>query len=434
MNRIINEKDISSTIHDVEALCSYIEDHKPALTGKGALGTKACFDLNSLMTYSVPNVKKTDRMQRYPSIALYFSIALEAGLLEPNPGAGQKLIVKTSDAHTVFQQMSMASKYLYIFLAWMRYVDADALYGQNMIRNWFDPALMDRSFEQIGKTRQPTIVYREDTFRGFFSDREPIQVLMRDCPVLLCHLRDLGFIGYDDEDMVKLGVYQSVVNKIWFTELGLTLSAACSTRRFSWVNTWETASICNDNHDITVFENDFEQNQPGSAGFFKPFISCFPEGEVDADVINQLLFPQYKTENTVYEFRVGLSRDCFRVIQCSGSHTFEAFHLAIQKAFDFDNDHLYAFYMDGRRGRRSINAPYCEEPPSADEVRIGEARMHVKQKILYLFDFGDSWRFDVTLVSICDSDTVLLRPIVTESVGESPEQYPSFDEDWDDDD
>ena len=429
MIRIINEKDISSTIHDFEALCSYIMDNKPALTAKGALGTKACFDLNSLMTYSVPNAKKSDRMQGYPSIALYFSIALESGLLEPYPGAGQKIIVTTSDSYKAFHQMSMVSKYLYIFLAWMRYIDTDALYGQNMAMKWFDPSLIDLAFEQMGKIHQPAIVYRKDKFRGFFSDREPIQVLMRDCPVLLCHLCDLGLIGYDDVDMVKLEVYQTVVNKIWVTELGVTLSAACSTRRFSWVNTWETSSICNDNHDITVFENDFEQNLPGSTGFFKPFISCFPEGEVDADAINQLLFPQYGTENTVYEFRVSLRRDCFRIIQCSGSHTFEDFHLAIQKAFDFDNDHLYAFYMDGRKGsRRSINAPYCNEPPSADEFRIGEARMHVKQKILYLFDFGDSWRFDVTLVSICDSDTVSLHPIITESVGESPEQYPAFDE------
>ena len=439
MNYVINENDMLNTIQDFETLCSCVAANKPTLTPKGSLNTKTCFDMNSRMVYPVQNVKKTDWMQKYPSIVLYFSIAMESGLLETNPGSGQKLVAAISDSYAIFQQMSKSSKYLFIFLAWMRHANADEWYASPMNRKWFDPGLIELTFEQFGNAPQPAAIYRKGSFNSYFGDEEKIHVLMNNCPIALCHLRDLGFIRYHDEDMEKLVVYRyakDVVNKVWLTELGITLSAACSTRRFSWVNTRHIDNLYIDPDYESVYENDFEQNPPGSIGFLKPFMSCFPEGEVDAETINQLLFPQIgpEADNTVYEFQVSLARDCYRIVKCRGTHTFEDLHLAIQHAFGFGDDHLYAFYMDGRKtSGHTIKAPFCQEPPSSDEVRIGEARLHVGKRILYLFDFGDDWRFGVTLLSISESDAFLLRPVITKWVGDSPEQYPNYDEDCDDD-
>jgi len=441
MDHIITEKDISTTVQDFDALCSYIMANKPTLTPSGALNTKACFDLNSIMTYTLPNTKKTAHMQTYQSISLYFTIAWESGLLFASPGSGQKFIVTVSDSYTAYQQMNKGSKYMFIFLAWMRYAHLEDWYGMKMLGHWLNHTLLDDTFEQIRKMRQPGIVHRKDRYPDYFSKEEPIQVLMRDCLILIHHLRDLGVLGYDDEDKKKLDVYRTVVNKLWITELGITLAAACSTRRISWINVLETEFFDYTDQDIAVFENDFKENLPGSEGFFRPFLLCFPENEVDTGSINQLLFPQigitedFTTDNhTVYEFKVSLRScySCYRIIQCRGSHTFEDLHLAIQNAFDFDNDHLYAFHLDGkRRAQNSINSPYSEEPPFADDICIAEAKVRISQKILYVFDYGDYWMFDVTLLSICESDTVLLRPVTTKSVGKAPEQYPSYDDDWD---
>lgn len=51
------------------------------------------------------------------------------------------------------------------------------------------------------------------------------------------------------------------------------------------------------------------------------------------------------------------------------------------------------------------------------------------KKFLYLFDYGDEWRFDVKVHAINpDADPALDYPLLVESVGEAPIQYPDWDE------
>jgi hypothetical protein len=49
---------------------------------------------------------------------------------------------------------------------------------------------------------------------------------------------------------------------------------------------------------------------------------------------------------------------------------------------------------------------------------------------MFLFDFGDNWRFKVELESIAAEETKLDEAVVLERKGKSPQQYPEFDEDW----
>lgn len=181
-------------------------------------------------------------------------------------------------------------------------------------------------------------------------------------------------------------------------------------------------------------EKDRMNTYPGIEGFLAPFLDCFPEGSIDVDTLNRLLFPEPEeiSANEVYEFKVQLESDCYRVIQCSGNHTFSDLHLKIQEAFHFGNDHLYSFFMDGKRwSKKQINSPFGAEGPYADEVAIGHGGLCEKQTILYLFDYGDEWCFKVTVTSIFEVDSPLEFPVITQVKGEAPEQY-SYEEEWDD--
>lgn len=42
---------------------------------------------------------------------------------------------------------------------------------------------------------------------------------------------------------------------------------------------------------------------------------------------------------------------------------------------------------------------------------------------MYLFDFGDEWKFDVELMGIDKEAPLPLNPIMMESKGKAPEQY-----------
>lgn len=56
-----------------------------------------------------------------------------------------------------------------------------------------------------------------------------------------------------------------------------------------------------------------------------------------------------------YTFKVWLppEKSIFRKIEIRADHTLLTLHRAIQEAFDFDDDHLFSFYMSGRAWDRS---------------------------------------------------------------------------------
>ncbi|WP_420825513.1 IS1096 element passenger TnpR family protein [Thermanaerosceptrum fracticalcis] len=68
----------------------------------------------------------------------------------------------------------------------------------------------------------------------------------------------------------------------------------------------------------------------------------------------------------------------------------------MQEAFRFNDDHLFAFFMDGKPWSR--NAYWSKEdnhPPYVDNAVIGQLGLVRGKSFLYLFDFGDEWKFDV---------------------------------------
>jgi len=46
-----------------------------------------------------------------------------------------------------------------------------------------------------------------------------------------------------------------------------------------------------------------------------------------------------------------------------------------------------------------------------------------------LFDYGDCWHFAVELKEILQAEKWDLKPVILESIGEAPQQYPSCEED-----
>ena len=108
---------------------------------------------------------------------------------------------------------------------------------------------------------------------------------------------------------------------------------------------------------------------------------------------------------------------------------FESLCLTILDAFDFDYDHLYQFQFKDRYGlQQYINHPFMEDqPPWTDEIRIGETMIHPATPMIFLYDFGDNWEFDVILERIDPLDKHLKEPKIIKAEGEAPEQYRAWE-------
>jgi hypothetical protein len=211
-----------------------------------------------------------------------------------------------------------------------------------------------------------------------------------------------------------------------------------------------------------------------------------------------------------YTFHVSLPGfgRVWRKIEMEADRTLEDLHHAIQDAFDFDDDHLYSFFMSGRAWDESTE--YClpdgvdpyglnfdefdeeqegeeaqtpEEPTLSREMTEDEAReallvlqdktltldkmrerlgplwdllferlqeslepgdvrettlesleLERGREFLYIFDYGDEWRFRIRVHAINPNAPEGEYPRIVQSVGEAPAQYGDWeDEDADDD-
>lgn len=117
-------------------------------------------------------------------------------------------------------------------------------------------------------------------------------------------------------------------------------------------------------------------------------------------------------------------------IEIDSSSTLEQLHFAIQDAVDFDNDHLFTFYV--ARTDRSRNRKFLDDGDGQlDDTTLNELfPLETRKSLFYWFDFGDDWIFQVTKTrkSPHDPQQGVVYPRVVAEEGMKPVQYPGFDE------
>ena len=133
-----------------------------------------------------------------------------------------------------------------------------------------------------------------------------------------------------------------------------------------------------------------------------------------------------------YVISVSLGKGCYRHIQISKTATLYKLHKAIISAFDFEDDHAQAFFMDNHYW--SGSAAFFSMKMHGDEhltksYKLEKLNLVKGDQFKYLFDFGDEWQFQCKVLR--ETDEQIDNPLVIRSVGESPEQYPECEEeDW----
>lgn len=133
-----------------------------------------------------------------------------------------------------------------------------------------------------------------------------------------------------------------------------------------------------------------------------------------------------------YVISVSIATGCYRHIQISASATLFRLHQVILKAFEFDDDHMHAFFMDNKRWS-DWDCFVSSKSEPADRLTkrysLQKAGLTKGKKFLYLFDFGDEWVFQCKVLRELEDQTDV--PCVIRCVGEAPKQYP--DDEWDED-
>ncbi|MGD9154019.1 MAG: hypothetical protein PVG90_00750 [Bacillota bacterium] len=108
----------------------------------------------------------------------------------------------------------------------------------------------------------------------------------------------------------------------------------------------------------------------------------------------------------VFKVKLFYAKRIWRQIEIRGTDTLHDLHGAIYNVFEFDEEHLYAFFLSNKFWDQTTEYahPRSDGSRPANKAVIGRLGLSVKQKIAYVFDFGTEQRFEVELVAVHDAE------------------------------
>ena len=146
-------------------------------------------------------------------------------------------------------------------------------------------------------------------------------------------------------------------------------------------------------------------------------------------------------------FRVQLSPKVYRDIEIDSRKSLYDLAAAIVRAFGFDFDHAFGFFskLTGHIWdspvRYELFADLDDDlftggdrrskAGSVKRTKVAQAFPDVGHKMLFLFDYGDNWEFQVEVIGLGEKMPKTRYPKVLAVVGKAPLQYPDPDEDED---
>lgn len=146
-----------------------------------------------------------------------------------------------------------------------------------------------------------------------------------------------------------------------------------------------------------------------------------------------------------YIFKTNLFHDkkIIRGVEVPGNVSLYKLAEAITNVYGFNFDHCFGFFSKigessyfNSEGKYELFTDLIEEgediePTGADSVKktkINEVWENLGDKMMFLFDYGDNWRFVVELKGFGVKQPKQKYPRVLQSVGKAPEQYPDAEE------
>jgi pRiA4b ORF-3-like protein len=135
-------------------------------------------------------------------------------------------------------------------------------------------------------------------------------------------------------------------------------------------------------------------------------------------------------------------KSIYRDIEVGASTSLYRLAEAITNAFGFDFDHAFGFYsgltpakLTRVDPRYELFADMGEADPgviSVKKTKVARAFPAIGHTLIFLFDYGDEWRFRVSLKEAGTKLPRVRYPRIVTIRGNAPPQYPDPDEEIDD--
>jgi hypothetical protein len=440
-------------LEDVARFVEYIESTNTEINPTGTIAGSHLMRLNERMSVRADGELTSRTQERfYPYIYMIKTLFLQVGLVEVIEQKKGKSLLKATPTMQEFKELSAAEQYFFLvetFLVecdWESIVEVFSLgrvvFGMTSLCA-SEATSMIRAGDKLAPSKRgdnPT------TQNPFFSTwrMEPL-------------VQFGEFFGWWTTEKASEKEYKDyslttnrfLASSLTFTEFGAAILGVFALKRnyFRWNKAFRLLefgeqapvpgaptgkskgsilSLLGFSRTPKDDEFGYLANVPYKKGeqFYEAFVPLVVPNTLTKTLTTGLNEP-HKNRAGTHIFKVSLDKLTWRRIALSHVHTLDHLHKTIQSAFKMDDDHLYAFFMDGKRWshKAAYWSPRSHDKPSANKAMIGELVLRENKKFLYLFDFGDEWHFDVVFEGVDTGMKAPMRPVVVESVGKAPTQY-----------
>jgi len=428
----ITEYEPTPILKDFAAFINYLKTHRIVLTKANEfISGNNLFELNQQMTHPAPNTTTRTAQKYYPRFHLFYHLVL-SGKLFRKVLEKERMVLKPTDRLQLYEVLKSAEQYFFLLETF--WTDT----------NWVHLQAEDFRTSPFKKIEIILANLSEMTPGKKIRLRDDMRVSIYDIEYFFHYF---SYFGFWEATPYKNSLTRKYLDRAFSAEsitptyFGVTIAPFLNEARniFKWnlphrrklgeykpipgspVPGEEIYAFLAGGHKRKEIRSSIKmkKGKPGDP-FFLPFVSLVAKGELE----KTLPRGESKPMDGTFVFKVSLNKSIWRRIELSSDHKLLDLHNSIQRAYSFEDDHLYSFFMDGKMPSDEVfTSPHDDDGPHVDVVRIGDLELTVGQNILYLFDYGDMWRFMVELEEIRTEGIKPGNPMIIESKGKSPKQY-----------
>lgn len=380
---------------DFSVFCNYLLEKKVKITKTtGHIGKKDCFELNKLFHVNESYEKATRFQNQYPVIHFFYYAALKYRILEIDY---TKRVFRQGKNYKAVEQSSELEKCILLMVTALHdmcFIENDPycrIYVRQLI--WW---LLENQVVTGGEYQLPI-----NTFGWLAVDRIKIVSILEElCLIKILEnpLDEKGFC-HGELKIKVLPLFEMVA------ELYDSIS-----------------------EEEAVFWNMDIEN------CLKYYLEFFIPQYQESNIFCLLQPSTIKNSCQAVDLEVTIRyTDVVRVIRMNMSDSLYSLHRMIQKAVQFDDDHLFEFHVGQGMLRETYTiseAVTSGNEKDVEDTTLGELELYKGMKFSYLFDFGDMWWFDIKVLDILD--TTVAEPVVVREENPAPQQYayPDDEEFW----
>ncbi|WP_176448131.1 hypothetical protein [Lentibacillus sp. CBA3610] len=399
-------------VNDVQTFLDYVEQHKIKLTkSREYVKRKDLREIYARLENRKPAASGYGNQDDYPMIHLLFHLTLTLGLTYKTWSKSGASLMTDPSRIDIFQELNTTEKYITLLNTFWTNMDWDELQKGRIGKV---PSNVDLLLEYLEE--QPfakTLHVTESDLAMYLYSYESF----------LYYFDYFGFWEFEEKDALT----ESTDYPREIEPKSIKLMPTFKKFIPALVETWSPGNHASDplSSLMKIFGQVFDEAKESPEeeeeleSLFSVLQPLFAKGELQ----NILLVPgEGEPVTGNFTLNVSLTPSCLRKIRLPGSATLQEMHSLIQEAFAFDDDHLYSFFMDGKRfGKDAYHSPMDIEGPYAHEKEIGRLNLYTGMRFLYLFDYGDEWVFHITVEEIEEEEEE--PAAIVGAKGGAPDQY-----------